>query len=202
MNLKKYQDIKYREFQKRLIVSSYPLIGVRIPILRKISRQINVDEYIDNFNPVYYEDILLYGMVIAKVKDDNLKMGLVKAYIKYIDCWSICDTFCSNLSFVRKDLDKYFKWVISYLEDDRTFYIRFGLVMLLKYYADENYIKQIFNKVKNIKNDEYYCQMGIAWLMCELAVRNKNIVDNFMKSMPKEIQKMYERKVKDSFRVN
>jgi len=201
MNLELYIDKKYRDFHQKLIISSYPLLGVKISFLRKLSKGINADEYISNFKLNSYEDIILYGMIISKVQNEIKRFNLVKDYIKFIDCWSICDTFCSNLSFVKKDLDKYFDWVLSYLDDNQTFYIRFGLVMLLKYYTDSKYLKLILSKVKNIKNNEYYCQMGIAWLMCELAVKNKATIDNYMTNLSLEIRKMYERKVKDSFRI-
>jgi len=43
MDLTIYQDIKYRDFQKKLTVSSYPMIGVRIPILRKLAKKIDYE---------------------------------------------------------------------------------------------------------------------------------------------------------------
>lgn len=201
MNLKEYQDIKYRAFQQKLIVSHYPLVGVRIPILRKLAKSINYEEYVNNLKLNYYEDILLYGMILVKEKDESKRLELIEDYIKYIDCWSICDTFCSNLSFVKQDKDKYFAWILSYLKDNRVFYIRFGIVMLLKYYTEDKYLNEILKNIKNITNEDYYCKMAIAWLLCELAVTNKEVIDEFTKDMSLDVYKMYQRKVKDSFRI-
>lgn len=201
MNLIDYQEDKYREFHKKLITSSYPLLGVKITILRRLAKTIDYDMYIQNMSLEYYEDIILYGMIIVKEKDELKRKTLIDDYLKYIDCWSICDTFCTNLSYVKKNLDNYFEWILNYLEDERPFYVRFGLVMLLKYYSSEKYINVILSKVDKIKNNDYYCQMGIAWLLCELAVINKNKIDIFVKKQSLNIQKMYLRKVKDSFRI-
>lgn len=199
--IEKFKDIKYRGFQKKLIVSSYPLIGVRIPVLRKIAKTINYDEYLQNYKLNTYEDIILYGMVLVKEPENEKRISLISDYLKYIDCWSICDCFCSNLHFVKNDLDKYFKWIGSFLEDNRVFYIRFGLVMLLKYYANNKYIDDILNNIKIINNEEYYCRMAIAWLLCELAVIDKKKVDKFVLNVSEEIKKMYNRKIKDSYRI-
>lgn len=201
MNLELYKDNKYREFHQKLITSSYPLLGVKITILRKLAKDIDLQDYVDSFKPNYYEDVILYGILISKEKNISKRIELIKDYIKYIDCWSICDTFCSNLSFIKRDLDAYFDWIISYLEDDRTFYIRFGLVMLLKYYNDSKYLNRILSRIEHIKNEDYYCQMAIAWLMCEFAVKNKTIIDKFVLKLSNNVQKMYERKVKDSLRI-
>ena len=201
MQLEQYQDNKYREFQQKLIVSSYPLLGIRIPLLRKIAKSIDYDEFINGFNPVYYEDVILYGIVLVKEKDEKKRIKLIEDYIKYIDCWSICDTFCANLSFIKKDLDKYLDWVLEFLNDERTFYVRFGLVMLLKYYCDCKYFERVLEAILKIASDSYYCQMAIAWLLCEFATKDKNLIDFFVKKLSDPINKMYERKIKDSFRI-
>lgn len=39
-----YQDIKYRKFHKKLILDD-KLIGIRIPILKKISKEISKTDY-------------------------------------------------------------------------------------------------------------------------------------------------------------
>lgn len=201
MNLETYIDIKYKTFQQKLIVSKHLYLGIRIPMLRKIAKTITFDEFINNYNLNLYEEVLLYGMLIPKIKNDEERLNLINDYLQYIDCWSICDIFCSNLSFVKNDLDKYFNWIVSYLEDNRQFYVRFSLVMLLKYYNEKNYIDSILNNLKCVKNKDYYCEMALAWLLCELAVLDKNKIDTFVNSLSYTVQKMYQRKIKDSLKI-
>lgn len=201
VDFRAYQDDKYRKFQSKLIVSKYEYIGVRIPNLRKIAKNIDTEIYISNFIPKSYEDIIVYGILIANIKDPKRRINLINGYLKYIDCWSICDTFCSNLKFIKEDLDTHFLWILSYLESDKTFYIRFGLVMLLKYYQDKKYFKYIYDKIKMINNNEYYCEMAIAWLLCEMAVIDKKYIDRFIENLSPNIQKMYLRKIKDSYKI-
>lgn len=201
MNLYDYEDLEYKKFSMRLTTTKYPMIGVRIPILRKLAKDITYEEYINSSKLEYYEELLLLGMLIPKIKDETQRMAAVKDYIKYIDCWSLCDTFCGNLKFINKDLDKYFNFVISYLGMKKTYYIRFGLVMLLKYAKEEKYRDIIFEKISNITNDDYYVKMGIAWLLCEMAVYDRVRVLAFADTLDSATKKMLLGKMRDSYRI-
>ena len=201
MDLKNYQDIKYQEFTRKITNTKYPILGIRIPVLRKIAKNINYLEYKESNNLSTYENIMLLGMLIPKIKDEKERIKAIKEYIKYIDCWSLCDTFCSNLKFINNNLDKYFNFIIKYLEKKKTYYIRFGVVMLLKYAKEEKYWDEIFRKLILINNNDYYVQMAIAWLLCEMAVYNKKRVLDYSKNLDKNIRKMLEQKMRDSYRI-
>ena len=43
--------------------------------------------------------------------------------------------------------------------------------MLLDHYVKEEYVNEIFKVIDNIKNEEYYVEMGIAWLVAELYIK-------------------------------
>lgn len=202
MNLYDYEDQKYKEFSMKLTTTKYPMIGVRIPIIRKIAKSINSEEYLKEYQVDTYEEVMLLGMVIANIKDEKLRIKEIKKYIKYIDCWSLCDTFCASLKFIKKDPDKYFDLVMSYLDNQKTYYIRFGLVTLLDYYTDEKYLDLILKKIPQITNNDYYVRMAIAWLLCELASLYLDKVMTFAKCLDEVTYKMFIRKVKDSYKIN
>ena len=63
--LLKLQDIKYKSFQERLIpnIDKSVIIGIKIPVLRKLAKEMIKDEsyieFLDNLPHVYLEENLL-----------------------------------------------------------------------------------------------------------------------------------------------
>lgn len=202
MNLEDYKDLKYKEFTMKITSSKYSMIGVRIPILRQLAKKICYEEFIKESSLNTYEEVMLLGMLIPKIKDETKRLKAIKDYIKYIDCWSLCDTFCSNLNFIKKDLDKYYSFITGYLSKSKTYYIRFGLVMLLKYAKEEKYWHDILNKLLLITNNDHYVQMATAWLLSEMAVYNKERIVSYAENINPIIKKMLYQKMKDSYRVD
>ena len=49
------------------------------------------------------------------------------------------------------------------MNSDKEFEIRFGIVIILDYYIDEEYLDKNFEIFQKIKNDNYYVKMAIAW---------------------------------------
>ena len=65
------QDLKYREFNKRIIQTKYELIGIRLPMVRKIAKEIsrsNVVDFLKLTKSKYYEEVMIEGLVIASLK--------------------------------------------------------------------------------------------------------------------------------------
>ena len=87
------KDEEYRKFNEKIIKTNN-IIGVRIPILKKIAKEISKNDYltfIKNNKHKYYEEIMLYGLVITYLKDYNESIKLFDIYINYIDSWATCD---------------------------------------------------------------------------------------------------------------
>ena len=101
------QDKKYKEFHSSLCPNVDNIIGVRIPELRKLAKQIakeNPKEFIEN--PVkkqYYEEIMLEGFVIGYMKATlEEKLHYLDNFIPEIDNWAVCDCTASTLKFIDK----------------------------------------------------------------------------------------------------
>lgn len=202
------KDSKYRDFHKKLVPGLENFIGVRTPELRKISKEIskgNWREYLDTARDEYYEEVILQGMVIGNVKCEVEEfIPHIERFISKINNWAVCDSFCSGLKQTKKYKNEIFKLIKKYIYSTNPWAIRFSVVMLLGYYVEDSYIKEIFKYCDSIKNDEYYVQMAIAWLIsicfmkCEeetLTYLENNNLDNF--TYNKALQKIIE-----STRVN
>ena len=65
--LKENKDLKYKEFNSKIISTKYPMIGVKTPILKNIAKEISKKDYktfLQNKNTDYYETVLIEGFVI------------------------------------------------------------------------------------------------------------------------------------------
>ena len=197
------QDLKYQEFSKRIIDSKYEIIGIRMPELKKMSKEVSTD-ILEFDNEKYYEEVMLKLLVISKLKDIEKYDYYLNKYINKIDCWSLCDSFVASSKIIKKNKEHYFKVVEKLLKEKYQFSVRVGLVILLNYYVEEEYLSKIFKLVDNIKREEYYIKMAIAWLLsiCYIKYQDKtskyldnNKLDNF--TYNKTISKIC-----DSYRVD
>ena len=164
------KDEKYRDFSSSLILESRELIGVRLPLLRKLAKQIvkenNVEVYLKNANSNYFEEVMLQGLVIGYYKADiQTIIKLCSKFVSKIDNWSICDSFCNSLKISKTNLNIMYQYITSYISSNKTYELRFLIVMLINYYIDEKYIQDIFKIIEKVEKEDYYVKMAIAWLI-------------------------------------
>lgn len=204
--LEPYINLEYKNFHQKICHTNYEILGVKIPILRKVAKDLlknhDYKDILNNRNDKYYETVLLEGLIIANAKINyEEKLKLITPYLSKIDNWAICDIFCGELKFVKKNLDKFYKYLLPILEIKKEYYQRFVLVMLLDYYINDNYIDSIFEMILSVTNEEYYVKMAIAWLISiclvkyydktlEFLINNKNNLDKW--TYNKAIQKACE----------
>ena len=162
------QDKKYKEFQSGLCPNTDNIVGVRIPILRDYAKdlvkQYSTDELLRNIGNDYYEEIMLQGMVIGFSKDNiDVTLKRIQQFVPKIDNWAVCDVFCGGLKITNKYKKEMWNFIQQYLKSNEEFEIRFGVVTILSYYIDKDYLKQDFEIFNNIKHEGYYVKMAVAW---------------------------------------
>lgn len=205
--LSEHKDEKYRDFQYKLIPNAKNIIGVRVPILRKIAKEIvkgDWKNFLEKRNKETYEEIMLEGYVIGYGKmsiDEALKY--LENFIPKIDNWAICDSSINTFKFTLKNKEKVYEFIRPYLVSEKEFEVRFAVIMLLTFYIDDQYIDEILEIMGKISNKAYYVQMAVAWTISVCYVKFpfkteeflvKNLLDDFTHN--KSIQK-----IKESFRV-
>lgn len=202
----KLKDDKYKLFHRSLTNTKYPLIGIRLPFIKKLAKELskeNYDNYFNNLSDPYFEEVILEGLMIGYLKDINDVICKLRVFINKIDDWSVNDSLVSNLKITNKNKEIMWDFIIGYKDSECEFEVRFMIVMMMSYYLDKNHIGKIFEIINNIKCDKYYVKMAIAWLLatsvfkCEeetLAYLRTCNLDNF--TFSKVISKC-----NDSFRV-
>lgn len=172
MNIKEklfsLQDLKYRQFHSGICPNNKNIIGVRVPQLRNLAKELyNEDnEVLDKIDDEYYEEIMLQGLIIAlyKVPIDK-KFDLINTFVNKIDNWAICDIFCSSIKIKNNEKEIYWKFLMNYCNDTSEFKLRFLFVMLLDHYLEKKYLNRIFEIIDKTDSDYYYVKMAIAWLL-------------------------------------
>ena len=94
------KDDSNAEFVRKLTPGIDDVLGARNPDMRDLAKRIAKDDwrsYIDSWEPVYFEDYMLRGMVIAYAKMDvHERLEEYRRFVPLIDNWSVCDSFCST----------------------------------------------------------------------------------------------------------
>lgn len=203
------QDVKYRDFHKSLCTTSkYEMIGVRTPDTKKLAKEFDISDiesYIYDKDIEYYEEVLLRGFLIGNKKNSlEAVFKYLEYFIPMIDNWAVCDGTCASLKITKKHEDEMWNFLQKYVCSKKQFEIRFALVMYLDYYINTKYLKEIFKQIDNIKNDEYYVKMAIAWLVAEAYARDRDETLRYIKkskldawTFNKAIQK-----IRESYRVS
>lgn len=198
---------KYRDFNKRIISTKYVMLGIRIPLLRKIAKAIYKGDYLSFLGvrgTPYFEEVLIKGLVIGCITDLEVFNKYFYDYLLLIDNWAINDSFCNSLKIVNKNKDYFMNVIDDLVSSDMEYKVRVGLIILLNFYVSKEYLEWIFKILDSIKSDLYYVNMAEAWLLCEVFTKyreealkylEKNKLNKF--TINKAISK-----IRDSYRVD
>lgn len=160
---------KYKRFASSLLPTIDNVLGVRLPILRKMAKTIAKGDwrtYLKQAENDYFEEIMLQGMVIGCVRCNlEEKLLYISDFVPKIDNWSVCDSFCVGLTFTKSNQERVWDFLQPYLQSNKEYELRFGVVMLLNFYVDPLYIHRVFEKLDTIKHDGYYVKMAVAWAL-------------------------------------
>lgn len=206
--LKELAEEEYMKFSSSLLPGAKNVLGVRLPKLRKIAKEIVKGDwrtYLETYDNYYFEEIMLQGMVIGYAKSDIEEiLKYASDFIPNIDNWSLCDSFCSGLKITKNNRDRAYKFLQHYLFSNKEFYVRFGIVMLLNYFIESEYIERVLSVLDKIKHEGYYVKTAAAWALsiCYIKLPGKtlkflqnNNLDDF--TYNKALQKITE-----SFRID
>ena len=155
--LNSLSDQEYKKFHSSLCPNAKNMIGVRIPELRRMAKEIantNGKEFLEKYQFEYYEERMLQGFVIGYMKltiEERIKY--LDKFVPNIDNWAVCDCSVSTFKFTKKNMEVMWKYIQKYFNSSKEFEVRFAIVMLLNYYLEEQYIDKalkILNKVNHV----------------------------------------------------
>ena len=160
------RDEEYGRFTARLMPTVDPasVLGVRTPDLRQIAKWVYknglYDEFFAELPHRFFEENNLHAFVIENIKDYDECLRQVNAFLPYVDNWATCDQMSPKVFKKHPELiDSIREWTAS----DNTYTVRFGIGMLMRFFLDEGFKPEYLDLVADIKSDEYYINMMIAW---------------------------------------
>ncbi len=161
------RDVGYRAFQIKLIPTVDPetVIGVRTPVLRDYAKRLSkipeAAEYLRELPHQFFDENQLHAFMISAIKGYTDCIGEVEKFLPYIDNWATCDQLSPKIFKKHRSelLDRIRVWIRS----DHIYTVRFGIGMLMEHFLDEDYDTVYPEMVSEIRSDEYYINMMIAW---------------------------------------
>ncbi len=175
--LVKNSEEKYRDFNKKLMPdTTYEVLGVRTPVVKKLAAEIakNKDASAAFLSSEhrFYEEWLLHGLVIAEEKENvSDVLTNLRLFMPRINTWAICDGVVAALKIFKEHKIEAMEFVKELLTSEMTYSVRFAVVILLDYFIEKDYLKEIVALTLPIKSGEYYIDMAVAWLYSIMLVK-------------------------------
>ena len=184
--LEKEADKNYQKFSSSLLPNINNVLGVRLPILRKLAKEIVKENKFKSFlsekKHKYMEEYMLKGMLIGLLKEPIGEIiNYIKLFVPQIDNWAICDSFCNSLKYTKYNLQEVWDFLQPYFESSSEYEIRFAYVMLLNYYIIDEYIDRVLLLVDKFKDNRYYAKMGVAWLVSICYIKYPSKTEQYLK---------------------
>ena len=161
------QDIKYRDFQAKLIPDTDPenMIGVRTPELRSYAKTLlketDVSEFLSELPHRYFDENQLHAFVISEIKDYSQALAELESFLPFVDNWATCDQLSPKV--FKKHPAELISRIRRWMTSKHTYTVRFGIGMLMQHYLGEHFKPEYPDWVVSVQSEKYYINMMRAW---------------------------------------
>lgn len=166
---------KYRAFNQNVIPGARPSLGVTLPVLRTIAKEIAAREPLTFLkdNPLYYhEEALLYAFVLGYQKAPiSAKFPYIDSFLPHVNDWAVCDGLVSTLKFKKNEKQEMWNFLLKHPNSLHPFSLRFVSVMYLSYFLEDEYIDHVISRIADLEGETYYSKMALAWLISVIMVK-------------------------------
>ncbi|MGI5972031.1 MAG: DNA alkylation repair protein [Oscillospiraceae bacterium] len=173
----------YGEFIKKLTPGAGNVLGVRMPRLRSLSKEILRSDWraFLSSGSDFYEVQILRALVIAGAKCPlEEKLRMTEAFVPTINNWAVCDAFCGAFKDAAKYPDVIWDFILPYTRSPREFEARFAAVMLLCHFVDSEHVERVLGLLNSMRQDDYYAMMGVAWAVSECYARFPGLTEEWL----------------------
>lgn len=180
------KDEEYQRFHSALMptVESERVIGVRTPMLRRYAAEIAktplAEEFLSVLPHKYYEENNLHAFLLEKIKDYDEAVRETDRFLPYVDNWATCDSMAPKI--FAKHTDELLEKIRCWLSSDKIYTVRYGIGMLMRYYLDERFLAEYADMVANIKSEEYYINMMVAWYFATALAKQYDVAVKYIEN--------------------
>lgn len=201
------QDLSYRDFHSRLMptVEKELIIGVRTPELRRFAKEFSKSpfaaKFLETLPHKYYEENNLHAFLVEQIGDYGKCIAELNRFLPYVDNWATCDMMRPKV--FKKHLPELLEQIKIWLKSDGVYTLRFGIEMLMCHCLDGNFSEEYPRWVSEIKSDEYYVRMMIAWYFATALSKQYEAVIPYLekKKLDSDTHKKAIRKALESYRI-
>lgn len=178
------QDIKYRDFQAKLIPGkdTEMMIGVRTPELRKLAKQMlkreEIGEFLRDLPHRYFDEDQLHAFIVSGIKEYGKCMEELMRFLPFVDNWATCDQMSPGV--FKKHRQQLLAEIREWLGSEHTYTVRFGIGMLMQHFLDEDFDPAYPELVAGVHSEEYYVNMMIAWYFATALAKQYDAVLPFI----------------------
>ena len=161
------QDGEYRQFTANLspTVNIDSIIGVRMPEVRKLAKELykhpRIDEFLDDLPHRYFDENNLHAMILSELRDYDEVVRRLDAFLPYIDSWATCDSMRPKI--FGKHLDRLNGEIERWMATSDIYTVRFAIEMRMNFYLDDAFKPEYLAPIAAIRSEEYYVNMMVAW---------------------------------------
>lgn len=151
------------------------VLGVRVPDVRALAAEIARGDwraYLASPGRHYMEERMLHGLVLGQIKvaDTEEYLDMIDRFVRDINSWSVCDTFdfAGKKRFVGANAEAVRRRLVAYLGAGEEYTVRFGTVMLMKYFASAPDADRFMDLMESVSHPAYYARVAVAWAVAEI----------------------------------
>ncbi len=195
------QDLKYRDFHRNLVPTADAdyIIGVRMPLLRQLAKEIEPAPFFYELPHRYYEENQLHAILISGMKDYDLCLHEVECFLPYVDNWATCDGLRPRC--FAKHTDNLQPYVQRWLASEHEYTVRFGIGVLEAFFLDKAFCSEQLQWVAAIRREEYYIKMMQAWYFATALAKQWQAALPVIATLPEWVRRKTIQKACESFRV-
>lgn len=209
---RKFQELAesdYKSFNERIIPTNYEVLGIRMPALKKLAKELavspEVESYLQQAEYTTYEHILLYGLVLGQLKKPSLEMifRYLDPLILKFDNWAHVDTIISACKVFNKYPEETLAHFLPFKTHEGEFTKRVFVIVLMDYFMNEAYIDKSLKHLSEVPQGQYYVDMAIAWAI------SVGLIKFYDQTLPMLTQKTFSKfvhnkaiqKARESYRI-
>lgn len=161
------QDKEYQAFHSKLVpnIPADSIIGVRIPELRKISKELYDDpckaEFMKNLPHKFYEENQLHIMLIVLEKDFDTCISELEKFLPYANNWAVTDQ--PSPKCFKKKHKELLPIIEKWLNSEHVYTARYAINIYMREFLDDDFKTDYLELVSKKCGDDYYLKMMIAW---------------------------------------
>ena len=196
------QDLKYREFHRGLVPTAAEgyIIGVRMPALRKLAKEIEPAPFLATLPHRYYEENQLHAIILSGIKDYALCLRKVECFLPYVDNWATCDGLRPRC--FAKHTDDVLTHMQRWLTSEHEYTVRFGIGVLEAFYLDGAFSPEQLQWVADIDRKEYYIRMMQAWYFATALAKQWDTALPLVPDLTDWVRRKTIQKACESYRVS